>query len=61
MSGADENGDLGPVYGETMAQLGGKDGKVIDQISDVIEQIKKSRQSPPDRERLERQTCLKWL
>lgn len=45
---ADENGDLGPVYGKQWRSWEGKDGKVIDQISDVIEQIKKN----PDSRRL---------
>ncbi len=45
---ADENGDLGPVYGKQWRSWETKDGKVIDQISDVIAQIKKN----PDSRRL---------
>ena len=45
---ANENGDLGPVYGKQWRSWSGKDGKVIDQVSDVIEQIKKN----PDSRRL---------
>lgn len=45
---ADENGELGPVYGKQWRSWEGKDGKVIDQISDVVEQIKKN----PDSRRL---------
>jgi thymidylate synthase len=45
---ADENGELGPVYGKQWCSWEGADGKVIDQISDVIEQIKKN----PDSRRL---------
>ncbi len=45
---ADENGDLGPVYGKQWRSWKGKDGKVIDQISDLIEQIKTN----PDSRRL---------
>lgn len=45
---ADENGDLGPVYGKQWRSWETKDGKAIDQISDVIAQIKKN----PDSRRL---------
>jgi thymidylate synthase len=45
---ADANGELGPVYGKQWRSWEGKDGKVIDQISDLIEQIKKN----PDSRRL---------
>lgn len=45
---ADENGELGPVYGKQWRSWEGADGKVIDQISDVTSQIKKN----PDSRRL---------
>jgi thymidylate synthase len=45
---ADENGDLGPVYGAQWRSCNGADGKVIDQITDVVDQIKKN----PDSRRL---------
>lgn len=45
---ADENGDLGPVYGKQWRAWQCADGRVIDQISQVIEQIKTN----PDSRRL---------
>lgn len=45
---ADDNGDLGPVYGAQWRSWHGADGKVVDQITEVIDQIKKN----PDSRRL---------
>jgi thymidylate synthase len=45
---ADKNGDLGPVYGAQWRSWKGADGKVIDQISELINQIKTN----PDSRRL---------
>ncbi len=45
---ADENGELGPVYGKQWRSWEGKDGKVVDQVSDLISQIKRN----PDSRRL---------
>ncbi|MCT1438181.1 thymidylate synthase [Brachybacterium paraconglomeratum] len=45
---ADENGDLGPVYGAQWRSWPTPDGGVIDQITDVVEQIRTN----PDSRRL---------
>ncbi|ATG53628.1 thymidylate synthase [Brachybacterium ginsengisoli] len=45
---ADENGDLGPIYGAQWRSWPTADGGVIDQISDVVEQIRTN----PDSRRL---------
>ena len=45
---ADENGDLGPIYGHQWRSWPSADGQKIDQIARVIEQIK----STPDSRRI---------
>lgn len=45
---ADSNGDLGPVYGKQWRNWPTADGRYIDQLSNVVEQIK----STPDSRRL---------
>lgn len=45
---ADENGELGPVYGKQWRSWEGADGRAYDQLSDVIAQIKNN----PDSRRI---------
>src|SRR5688500_13436808 len=45
---ADEQGELGPVYGKQWRAWEGKNGKTIDQISEVISQLKNN----PDSRRM---------
>ena len=39
---ADENGELGPVYGKQWRRWEANDGRVIDQIADVVKQIREN-------------------
>jgi len=45
---ADEQGNLGPVYGKQWRSWATADGRVVDQIAEVVEQIRKN----PDSRRL---------
>src|SRR4249920_3293488 len=45
---ANENGELGPVYGKQWRSWEGADGKIVDQVSDLVRQIKAN----PDSRRL---------
>lgn len=45
---ADENGNLGPVYGKQWRSWDGANGKTVDQVSELIQQLK----SNPDSRRL---------
>jgi thymidylate synthase len=45
---ADENGNLGPVYGKQWRSWEGTNGKTVDQVSDLIKELK----SNPDSRRL---------
>lgn len=45
---AKENGELGPVYGKQWRHWEGKNGKTVDQVTDLITQIRKN----PDSRRL---------
>ena len=45
---ANENGELGPVYGKQWRSWEGADGKIVDQVSDLIKQIRAN----PDSRRL---------
>ena len=45
---ADEHGELGPVYGKQWRSFSGANGKTVDQISQIVDEIKRN----PDSRRL---------
>jgi len=45
---ADRDGDLGPIYGQQWRAWQGADGRIVDQIADVVERIR----TDPDSRRL---------
>ena len=52
---ADSDGDLGPIYGYQWRSWPAPDGRHVDQIAQVIDQIRtRPRQPPPHRVRMER-------